>query len=242
MIYCVVGKVGEGKSYDMTVAMCKHLVSGGAVRTNIRLDYRQIGVALGRSLRSWQVGLIDQDTDPATIPTGDRRGRGRRRVLVVLDEALNWFDSATSSAKDDPRRERWSRWVRQSDKLGQDVYFLAQSFERAAKWIRELAAVCIHVVGLRNVHLLGIPFGHLPLFCNLYGRRVVDVRTGRVLSWSIRRYSSYYWRFYDTSETFGFTAADNVFDSGGLFPAHAPIVWPWPILVALFVLERLLWF
>ena len=39
----------------------------------------------------------------------------------------------------------WGEWLRQSDKLGQDVWFVAQNFERAAKWIRELAQVSIEI-------------------------------------------------------------------------------------------------
>lgn len=239
MVTVVVGKLGSGKSYDTVRTMVEHIRRGGAVRTNIKLDYRYIGQCLQRSLASWQIGTLDQDTDPATIPIGDRRGRGRRRVLVVLDEALNWFDS--SGAKDDPRKASWGRWLRQSDKLGQDVFFIAQNFERAAKWIRELAQQCVDIVGLRGISWLGIPWGRLPGLRNVYARRVVDVRTERVLSWGFRVYSSYYWRFYDTSETFGFDAAESAYSAGIVYPMHRPVAWPWPIAAAILVFELFLW-
>lgn len=218
MVVVVQGKLGSGKSYDCVRMMVQHILSGGAVRTNISLSIPQISAAFGRRLAPWQYGTLSERDDPALIPTGDRRGHGKRRTLVVLDEALNWFESST--AKDDTRRESWGRWLRQSDKLGQDVYFIAQNFERAAKWIRELAQVCIEMIPFRGMSWMGIPWGKLPMFRNVYSRRVWDVRSKSVLTWSLHKYSRFYWRFYDTSETFGFQGAASAYSLGVVYPAH----------------------
>lgn len=225
MVTVVQGKLGSGKSYDMVRTMVQHVLRGGAVRTNIRLDYAQIGRHYHRRLSSWQVGTLSEKDDPALIPTGDRRGHGKRRVLVVLDEALNWFES--KGGKDDDRRSTWGRWLRQSDKLGQDVFFIAQDFNRAAKWIRELAAQCVEMVPFKGVSWLGIPWGQLPGLRCIYSRRVWDVRTKEVLSWCLHRYSAEYWQFYDTAETFGFEGSANVYEQGVVFPRHrSTVFWP----------------
>lgn len=224
MVTVVMGKLGSGKSYDMVRTMVEHVLRGGACRTNISLNYKDISKYYRRRLASWQVGQISQESDPALIPTGDRRGQGKRRVLVVLDEALNWFES--TGTKDDKRRETWGRWLRQSDKLGQDVYFICQDFSRAAKWIRELAAQCIEMVPFRGISWLGIPWGRLPGLRNIYSRRVWDVRSHEVITWSLRKYSKEYWQFYDTSETYGFEGADSVYSGCVVFPRHKPIIFP----------------
>lgn len=237
MVTVVQGRLGSGKSFDMCRMMCEHLLKGGAVRTNMLLDFPRLQRDHHRRLASWQYGTLDVSSNPETIPTGDRRGHGRRRVLVVLDEALNWFE--TDGRGSDPRRETWGRWLRQSDKLGQDVFFVAQDFSRAAKWIRELAALMFEMVPFRNITWMGIPWGRLPFFRSIYARRVWDVRSKSVLSWSLRRYSAYWGRYYDTAALYGFEGADNVYDSGVVFPAHRPIVFA-PCAVAL--VEVLQWF
>lgn len=224
MVTVVQGKLGSGKSYDCVRMMVEHILRGGAVRTNISLSIPQLSRAFHRRLAPWQYGVLHETDNPASIPTGDRRGRGSRRTLVVLDEALNWFESTAS--KDDSRRDTWGRWLRQSDKLGQDVFFIAQNFERAAKWIRELAQVCIEMVPFRGMSWLGIPWGRLPGLRNVYSRRVWDVRSKSVLTWSLHHYSSYYWRFYDTSETFGFQGAASAYSLGVCFPRHVSTALP----------------
>lgn len=240
MVTVVQGKLGSGKSYDCVRMMVRHILAGGAVRTNISLSVPQISSAFGRRLAPWQFGRITETDDPASIPAGDRRGHGSRRTLVVLDEALNWFES--SSAKDDPRRASWGRWLRQSDKLGQDVFFIAQNFDRAAKWIRELAQVCVEMIPFRGMSWIGIPWGKLPIFRNVYSRRVWDVRSKSVLTWSLHKYSSFYWRFYDTAETFGFDGAASAYSLGVVFPAHRTVVAPVCVLFLLLSVEVLLWF
>lgn len=222
MVTVVSGKLGSGKSYHMTRLMVQHILRGGAVRSNISLSVPQISERFGRRLAGWQYGVVSENDDPALIPTGDRRGHGSRRTMVVLDEALNWFES--TAGRDDDRRASWGRWLRQSDKLGQDVYFIAQNFERAAKWIRELAQCMMEMVPFRGICWLGIPWGRLPCFRNIYSCRVWDVRSKRVLTWGLHRYSSYWWRYYDTAETYGFEGAASAYSLGVVFPRHKTVV------------------
>lgn len=227
MITVVSGKLGSGKSYNCVRMIRDHLARGGCVRTNISLDAAQISRAVGRHVSSLQIGKLSHDDDPTTIPTGDRRGRGTRRTLVVLDEALNWFQSEGTGDRKDSKKVQWGEWLRQSDKLGQDVYFIAQNFERAAKWIRELAQVSEEVFPLKDIRILMfLPLGVLlPFFRCVYCVRRRDVRSGLICGTELHRYSSRVWDLYDTSETFGFQGAASAYDAVRLWPPYKKPTW-----------------
>lgn len=237
MVTVVSGKLGSGKSYDCVRLIRDHLAQGGCVRTNIRLDYRQIGAAIHRRLSPYQIGTLSADDDPKEIPTGDRRGHGRRRTLVVLDEALNWFQSEGKATSDD-RKKEWGEWLRQSDKLGQDAWFIAQNFERSAKWIRELAQQCREVIPLRDVMLFWvIPMWlFFPPLRRCYAVQSWDVRSKARIGVEVHFYSSSVWQLYDTSETFGFVGAASAYESVNLPPAYHPPVMPLLLCLANLVL------
>lgn len=228
MITVISGKIGAGKSFDAVRRVREHLANGGCVRTNISLDFRQIGRSVGRRLSPSQIGPLSADDDPKTIPTGDRRGRGTRRTIVLLDEALNWFQSSDGK-KDDPRKREWGEWLRQSDKLGQDVWFIAQNFERAAKWIRELAQVSEEVFPMRDVRLFFfLPMVWVfPFFRRMYCVKRRDVRSGQMIGCEFHFYSPRIWTLYDTSETFGFVGAASAYDDVRAWPRY---VSPLPLL------------
>lgn len=236
MITVVSGTVGFGKTLHMVRLIRAHVASGGCVCTNIRLDAGQLGRSVGRRLSSNQILPLSADDDPALIPTGDRRGHGSRKTFVVLDECLNWFQS-TQGAKD-PRKLSWSEWLRQSDKLGQDVYFIAQKFERAAKWIRELAAVSIEIFPLRDVKIgMIFPLWLLfPPFRHMYCAKVRDVRSGMVCGLSVHSYSPEIYRLYDTSETFGFVGAASAYDAVRLWPRYKSPLWALGVALLVFAL------
>lgn len=181
-----------------------------------------------------QVGLLSPDDDPTEIPTGDRRGHGSRRTIVLLDEALNWFQS-TGGAKD-ARKLSWGEWLRQSDKLGQDVWFIAQNFERAAKWIRELAQVSVEVFPLKDVKIgMVLPLWLIfPPFRKMYCAKYRDVRSGMVMKLDFHRYSSDVWNLYDTSETFGFVGAASAYDSVRLWPKYRSPLWAFGLSLGVF--------
>ena len=223
MVTVVSGKLGSGKSFDCVRRIAEHVAMGGCVRTNISLDYRAIGRAVGRRVSPQQVGPLSAEDDPTTIPTGDRRGHGTRRTLVVLDEALNWFQSEGKASLDE-RKRAWGEWLRQSDKLGQDVWFIAQNFERAAKWIRELAQVAREVVALRDVHVLWVvPLWLLvPPIRHAYAVLCWDVRSKARIGAEVHLYRARIWQLYDTSETFGFVGARSAYDGLSLPPAYHP--------------------
>lgn len=215
----VSGKLGSGKSYDCVRRVVEHLRCGGCVRTNIALDYKKIGAAIGRRLSPFQIGSLSASDDPKTIPTGDRRGHGSRRTIVLLDEALNWFQSEASANKDE-KKKAWGEWLRQSDKLGQDVWFISQNFERSAKWIRELAQISVEIVPLKDVKIAWfVPVWLVfPPARKMYVAKWRDVRSGSIIKIEFHRYSSFVWNLYDTSETFGFVGAASAYDKVRLYP------------------------
>lgn len=218
MIEVVSGLVGSGKSHDVVRFAINHVCSGGIVASNIDFDRAAIESIYHRRLSPSQFLHIDADTDPATIPRGDFRGRGSRRVLVILDEALNWFQSEVASGKD-ARKAAWSRWLRQSDKLGQHVIFIAQNFERAAKWIRELAAVAREVVAIKDLRVLRLPVGRWLGLGRVYFVRSWDVRSQSSLGVDFHVYTPKVWRCYDTAALYGFVASSNAYDGLALYPA-----------------------
>lgn len=240
MITVVSGKVGYGKSLDCVRRLKDHFAAGGCVATNIRLHLDEISRLVHRRLSSKQLIHIDADTDPRLIPTGDRRGHGTRKTIVVLDECLNWFQSAVGSK--DSRKLSWSEWLRQSDKLGQDVWFVAQNFERAAKWIRELAAISIEIFPLRELRIgMVFPLWLLfPPFKNMYCAKWRDVRSGLVIRLELHRYSPSLYRLYDTAETFGFVGAASAYDSLYLWPRYRSPVWSVGVSLTLFGVSSLL--
>lgn len=227
MILVVEGAVGAGKTYYCTKCIVDHLRRGGIVATNLDLNLPALRKATGRRLSKKQFLAVSADTDPACIPRGDLRGRGSRRVMVVLDEALNWFASSTS--RDDSKRA-WPEWLRQSDKLGQDVYFVAQAFERSAKWIRELAQICCSVKNLGQIRAAGIPVGKLlrlgKISCCVRYDLTIEQRVGvdfYILTPQI-------WDCYDTAKLYGFKSSNNAYDDLALWPAHPFPKWSFVFL------------
>lgn len=217
MITVVTGKIGACKSYYMVERMALHLRAGGVVCTNIHLYPDRIEQLIGRKLRPWQILPLSAADDPAKIPRGDFRGEGRRRVMVVLDEALNWF--ASSGGPKDERKQTWGEWLRQSDKLGQDVFFVAQNFERSAKWIRELAQVVYYCQNFGQMHFLRLPLGSWLRLGRLYCVSKYDVTSKQLLNWEPGILQSAVWRCYRSAELFGFEASESAY-VGVIFPPH----------------------
>lgn len=221
MISVVEGAVGAGKTYWVVDAIARHLKAGGIVATNLDLHLRPLRALTGRRLSAGQLLTISADMSPFSIPRGDLRGGGRRRVMVVLDEALNWFPSARDSAG---VGADWQTWLRQSDKLGQDVYFVAQRFDRAAKWLRELAQMCVSIKNWGQVRWLGIPVGRLLGLRHVSTCTRYDLGLRLCVGWNIYTIHRAVWSCYETAKLYGFPASANAYDGPnvGVWPPHRP--------------------
>lgn len=233
MVFVVSGKLGSGKSYHCCKMAIDHLLSGGVVATNMAIDLERIMANYHRRLKSWQLVKVDAESDPHKIPRGDLRGSGRRRVLVILDEALNWF--ASSAGVKDDRKATWGEWLRQSDKLGQDVYFIAQNFERAAKWIRELAQVALRVTNFGNFHLFRMPVGKWLHLGRCYAVSRYEISSLTLLSIWTYTINPRVWSCYRTAELFGFDAPAQGY-IGSVAPAFRVPFWPVLYVICLFVI------
>lgn len=138
MIFGVTGLLGGGKSYGSVRDMVAHIRRGGVVASNIDLVLPAVAAYLHRPLEWVQARfyLIDPDTNPDcwSWPRGDARGVGLRRVLIVIDEAGEWFSSLDGR----DAVKSFAAWLRQSDKRGQDVYLIVQDVSILAKQGRVL--------------------------------------------------------------------------------------------------------
>lgn len=126
MVYGVVGKLGGGKSFSCVRMMLENLRLGMGVVSNIRLkeDY-----LLSRGINASKYRYLEDfgGVNPWTLPHGDLRGSGGRyRVIIVIDEAGEWLDSYSDARHKGTQLSDVASWLRQSDKLGQDVYFIVQ--------------------------------------------------------------------------------------------------------------------
>lgn len=196
MISIISGRLGCGKSYLAVEMMLSHLRKGGVVATNIRLV--DIGRAQSRVIQ------IDGDCHPTDLPSGDRRGHGDRRVMIVIDEALSWF--GVSETRVDPRKQIWADWLRHSDKLGQDIFLICQEWTQTVKWIRILSQRVWFCHNSRNERILRwLPFK----FLYAAEKNTVDVERekstepARAVRTRFFRCTSNVYRHYDTAETYG---------------------------------------
>lgn len=222
MITVVEGAVGAGKTYWVVAELARHLARGGIVATNLELRLEPLRRLTARRLSGGQLLQVSADMSPYDIPRGDLRGRGGRRVMVVLDEALNWFPSGRVADGGTP----WPVWLRQSDKLGQDVYFIAQRFDRAAKWLRELAQICVSVRNFGQLRFLGLPLGRMLGIRRLSGYCRYDLGLQSRLGWGVYWLRSSVWSCYETAALYGFPASHNAYYCLNLWPAHRATLLP----------------
>lgn len=125
MVYGVTGRLGGGKSLTCVRIMLDALSRGNYVTSNIRLkdDYLR-----KNHINASNYTFLDDfsSVDPWTLRAGDFRGSGGKvRSLIVIDEAGEWLDSY-NDARHKGQLSDIASWLRQSDKLGQDVYFIVQ--------------------------------------------------------------------------------------------------------------------
>lgn len=159
MVYGVVGKLGGGKSFSCVWIMLQKLRDGQGVVSNIRLKDSYLekhGIDASKYLFIEDFGAVD----PWTLPHGDLRGSGGRyRVMICIDEAGEWLDSYTDARRQGTQLSDVASWLRQSDKLGQDVYFIVQFEALLHNRLRAIVArwlVCMDFDKFR-FPLIGLP-------------------------------------------------------------------------------------
>lgn len=203
MIFAICGKLGGGKSLSSVVSMVKHFKRGGYVVTNIRLNIETISKYLGCSATKLnnQYLLIDADNcNPQNFPHGDLRGTPNgRRVLVVIDESAEWFSSLDSSKQ----LKEWVSWLRHSDKLGVDIFFIVQDLSMLHKQGRLLINRMIVAIDMAKFKFPIIncqPFFWLRSYIRLIEH---DAITKEVVGRTWLKKNKQYFSFYNTADLFG---------------------------------------
>lgn len=203
MIFAICGKLGGGKSLSSVVSMVKHIKRGGYVVSNIRLNLDSISKYLRCSVSKLkkQYLLIDADNcNPQTFPHGDLRGTPNgRRVLVVIDESAEWFSSLDSSKQ----LKGWVSWLRHSDKLGVDIFFIVQDLSMLHKQGRLLINRMIVAIDMAKFKFPIIncqPFWWLRSYIRLIEH---DAITQEIVGRSWLKKDKQYFSFYNTADLFG---------------------------------------
>jgi len=207
MIYGVTGKLGGGKSLSCVRWMLEQLRCGMPVVSNIALIREPSCRYTGLSAVEFDTlfHLVDfdgEEADPWKLPTGDFRGHGDLRALIVVDEAGEWFSGMSRKAE-----AEWASWLRQSDKRGQDVALIVQDASILARSGRCLVHRWMSCTdyGKAKIPLLGgmaLP----PFIRNAISVKTYDSGGRNVIGTDRFMKSPEIWNCYDTAAMFGESA------------------------------------
>ncbi|MEX2105929.1 MAG: zonular occludens toxin domain-containing protein [Solirubrobacterales bacterium] len=196
MISLVSGPPGNGKSFYAIRKVTQALDEGKPVAGNVEL--RQ-GWPQKLARHNWVFWLRRLARRKFLREAGNRyhytedlgelfrirlRGEGEGRGLMVLDEAHNWMNARSWSARD---REEIVRFFTQHRKLGWDVILIAQHPEMIDKQVRNLCEYNIYLRNLKKARWGGLPIFPVNLFLAVWcwhsAQRVVVKREVFPLSW-----------------------------------------------------------
>jgi len=148
MIHGVLGELGGGKSYGMVRDAITHMLSGGVVVTNIEIYTEAVA-------KHWKVDhdelkqfyhYLNPEDDPWTWLQGDPRGPKSRRVMLIIDETADYF----GNMEDRKTLKDFYKWLRKSDKRGQDVYFICHDPSLLAKGARIMVKKWVYMRDMKQ--------------------------------------------------------------------------------------------
>lgn len=197
MIVLVTGPPGAGKSYYAVRKLAQALDEGKVVATNVELredwadvidKHNKVRWLRPRRRRAWN------DLAPRSFVQSHTlselfnlriRGTGESRGVMLLDEAHNWMNARSWSAKD---REDIVRFFTQHRKLGWDVYLIAQDAEMIDKQVRTLFEYHVSLRNLRKAKVMGfIPLTPFNTFLAIWrwhsSANVITKRELYTLTW-----------------------------------------------------------
>jgi len=236
MIEAVVGLIGGGKSCLAIYRVLKYISEGGRVYMNMRLvgavevydiDTKKMSLVLSpdapicRILRKrykweYQEGqynyLVPEDMEDgfqSVIPPGTPE----KKVLVVLDEVNEWFDSLDRSrATTDKTYRSTLRFLRQSRKVYIDVIFILQVFSTLDSRIRELVGFVWMCRDMQYFEVAGLSLGFFLKRFFVWQKFYKDCRVAIAKPKWVTKDKEIF-GCYDTTELFG--------DGLGILPAGA---------------------
>lgn len=196
LVWGIVGNLGGGKTLSAVKLAIDALSRGWFVVSNVRLDLPAISKYLGYDVTPLYLYVDLAEVDPFTFPSGDPRGSGgRRRVVVILDELAEYFDQFAGMKND---TKHFMSWLRHSSKRSQDVIMVVQRQEYIAKSLRILVSRWIWVDDLAVFRLPKFKT-KIPFCANLIMQNVFDRQGKRVQGVSFLK-KNIWGRFYDTSQ------------------------------------------
>ena len=210
MVFGVAGNLGGGKSLTCVRIMLESLRRGDYVTSNIKMkdDY----------LQRWQINASNYTflpdfakVDPWTLRSGSLRGSGgKKRSLIVVDEAGEWLDSY-SDARHRGQLADIASWLRQSDKLGQDVYFIVQFENLLHNRLRSIVHFWIICQDFAKWHLPGFPLLKIPILSRFCVASFYNGRSKECVKrlWTLK--SPLIYGAYETAAFFGnsFSSSEN---------------------------------
>lgn len=238
MVFGVVGKLGGGKSFSCVRMMIEQLRLGNAVVSNIKLkdDYLR-----SRRINATKYRYLDDfgQIDPWTLPHGDLRGSGGRyRVNIVIDEAGEWLDSYSDARHKGSQLADVASWLRQSDKLGQDVYFIVQFEALLHTRLRSIVHRWLYCFDLAKFRFPVIGVGLPPLLRQFIVVSEYDGLSKEKIAMHWFPKNREVFDAYDTAAFFGSSfasssSAKSLEFSGADYAASAPF--PWGVLIGVVV-------
>lgn len=223
-IWGITGNLGGGKTLTAVEIAVRAIASGYYVCTNIDLKIDLIASERGDWVRALYRRVDMSRDDPMDWPSGDPRGSGGdRRVMVILDEVAEWFDQYSSTSAE---VRRFLSWLRHSSKRSQDVFLVVQRREYLAKSLRILVARWIWVEDLAVFRMpklrIRVPFcSHLVArtFWDRVGNSIQPMEFARKSRWG---------RYYATAQLLTGAGLGAVYDRPvvpDVSPSRLPIGW-----------------
>lgn len=234
MLEAVVGLIGGGKSCLAIYRALKYVSEGGRVYMNMRLtgalevydiETHKMSLVLPpdapfccllRKRYKWEYQqgqynfLLPEDMDDGfqnVIPAGTPE----KKVLVVLDEVNEWFDSLErGKASSDASYRKTLRFMRQSRKVYIDVIFILQIFSTLNDRIRNLIGYVWQCRDMQYFEVAGLSVGFFLKRFFVWQKYYKDMKVAIAKpKWVVKDLEVF--KCYDTTEIFG--------DGLGVLPA-----------------------
>lgn len=179
MIYAIVGKPGEGKSYTAVKLVKSFLEKGNDVYANVLIDERKLQL---RHNKKHKLGTLYYWRSLAQF-------RYITKGIVIIDEAASYFEA-----------RNWARFTiddrikfQQHRKQRLDIYLIAQSFGRIESAIRQLVN---HVYEMKRINI----FGKQLFIKKMFTPEDIDLKTRKPLSTNLFFLDKKIADAYDTEE------------------------------------------
>jgi len=153
-VYCVTGKLGNGKSLVCVGRIRDALRKGLRVATNLDINLRAMATKTSRNIDLIRIPDKPKIEDLDAIGKGYQGDYDEDKFgLLVLDECGTWFNSRNWQDKD---RKAVNDWFLHARKLGWHVYIIIQDISILDSQARD--AIAELLVECRRLDKLRVPF------------------------------------------------------------------------------------